>query len=331
VIDSTRSSTGASTAYRHRAVLVLELARQQTLPGVLEPPGPAARAADPREFDMTYRLLGSVLAARVAEGNGGSGRNVLNRSLELPVELPPSMATLLDLERCGYAIAAGDLIELRALAARLAARGAAVEAACLDAAVADMETDLGRAEEILTRVLHGDFGSAQTSMAALATVYLAQVADARGRRELADRVLLDAVRSTEPQRYAVPFVGWSTHGSPVPVLLRRLRLSSGSAWLSELGEAFGQVDARARVSSSSAGPGRDAVRGSDAPAVIPALTRRESDVLFALAHGSSYADIAESLVITENTVKTHVSSLYAKLGVTRRSHALRAARAARLI
>jgi len=54
-------------------------------------------------------------------------------------------------------------------------------------------------------------------------------------------------------------------------------------------------------------------------------------VLFALAHGSSYADIAESLVITENTVKTHVSSLYAKLGVTRRSHALRAARAARLI
>jgi LuxR family transcriptional regulator, maltose regulon positive regulatory protein len=197
--------------------------------------------------------------------------------------------------------------------------------------VADMETDLGRAEEILTRVLHGDFGSAQTSVASLATVYLAQVADARGRREVADRVLLDAVRSTEPQRYAVPFVGWSTHGSPVPVLLRRLRLSSDSAWLAELAEAFGQVDARARVSPAAAGPGRDATRTSDAPAVIPALTRRESDVLFALAHGSSYADIAESLVITENTVKTHVSSLYAKLGVTRRSHALRAARAARLI
>jgi LuxR family transcriptional regulator, maltose regulon positive regulatory protein len=331
VLDSTGSSSTASAAYRNRAVLVLELARQQTLPGALEPPGRAARPADPREFDMTYRLLGSVLAARVAEGNDGSGRNVLNRSLELPIELPEYMATLLDLERCGYAIAAGDVIELRTLAARLAPRDATVEAACLDAVVADMETDLGRAEEILTRVLHGDFGSAQTSVASLATVYLAQVADARGRREVADRVLLDAVRSTEPQRYAVPFVGWSTHGSPVPVLLRRLRLSSDSAWLAELAEAFGQVDARARVSPAAAGPGGDATRTSDAPAVIPALTRRESDVLFALAHGSSYADIAESLVITENTVKTHVSSLYAKLGVTRRSHALRAARAARLI
>jgi LuxR family transcriptional regulator, maltose regulon positive regulatory protein len=144
-------------------------------------------------------------------------------------------------------------------------------------------------------------------------------------------MLLDAVRSTEPQRYAVPFVGWSAHGSPVPVLLRRLQLSSDSAWLAELVEAFSQVEARAKIAPAAAGSGAATARGSDAPAVIPPLTRRESDVLFALAHGSSYADIAESLVITENTVKTHVSSLYAKLGVTRRSHALRAARAARLI
>jgi LuxR family transcriptional regulator, maltose regulon positive regulatory protein len=330
VLDSTRSS-GGSAAYRRRAALVLALARQQTLPGVLRPPAQAARATDPREFDMTYWLLGTLLAARVAEGDGGGGRNVLTRSRALPVELSPYMATLLDLERCGYAIAAGDVIELRTLAARLAAREATVEAAWLDAVVADMETDLGKAEEILTRVLRGEFGAAQTAAAALATVYLAQVADARGRRELADRLLLDAVCSTEPQRYAVPFVGWSTHGSPVPVLLRRLRLSNDSPWLAELAEAFGRVDARARVSPAAAAPSRDAARGSQPPAVIPALTRRESDVLFALAHGSSYADIAESLVITENTVKTHVSSLYAKLGVTRRSHALRAARAARLI
>jgi LuxR family transcriptional regulator, maltose regulon positive regulatory protein len=331
VLDSTGPSSGASGAYRHRAALVLELARQQSLPGVLEPPGRAAPATDPREFDMTYRLLGSVLAARVAAGNGGNGRTVLQRSLELPVELPAHMATLLDMERGGYAIAAGDVIELRTLAARLAARAATAEAAYLDAVVADLETDLGRAEEILTQVLDGEFGPAESSVAALATVYLAQVADARDRRQLADRMLLDAVRSTEPQRYAVPFVGWSAHGSPVPVLLRRLQLSSDSAWLAELVEAFSQVEARAKIAPAAAGPGAATARGSDAPAVIPPLTRRESDVLFALAHGSSYADIAESLVITENTVKTHVSSLYAKLGVTRRSHALRAARAARLI
>jgi DNA-binding NarL/FixJ family response regulator len=64
---------------------------------------------------------------------------------------------------------------------------------------------------------------------------------------------------------------------------------------------------------------------------IPGLTRREHDVLVQLANGSSYADIAETLFVSENTVKTHVSSLYAKLGATRRSQALKIARAQRLL
>jgi ATP/maltotriose-dependent transcriptional regulator MalT len=61
------------------------------------------------------------------------------------------------------------------------------------------------------------------------------------------------------------------------------------------------------------------------------LTAREADVLQQLALGGSYADIAETLYITENTVKTHLASLYRKLGATRRSDALRAARRAGLL
>jgi DNA-binding CsgD family transcriptional regulator len=62
------------------------------------------------------------------------------------------------------------------------------------------------------------------------------------------------------------------------------------------------------------------------PRGFPALTARERDVLHELALGGAYADIARNLFVTENTVKTHVISVYRKLGVDRRADALRRAR-----
>jgi ATP/maltotriose-dependent transcriptional regulator MalT len=61
------------------------------------------------------------------------------------------------------------------------------------------------------------------------------------------------------------------------------------------------------------------------------LTAREADVLDQLALGSSYTEIAQALFITENTVKTHLMSLYRKLGVEKRSAALRVARSVGLM
>jgi len=61
------------------------------------------------------------------------------------------------------------------------------------------------------------------------------------------------------------------------------------------------------------------------------FTAREAEVLDELALGSSYAEIAQSLFITENTVKTHLLSLYRKLGVDKRSAALRTARSIGLL
>ncbi|TCC16658.1 LuxR C-terminal-related transcriptional regulator [Kribbella speibonae] len=61
------------------------------------------------------------------------------------------------------------------------------------------------------------------------------------------------------------------------------------------------------------------------------LTAREAEVLDELALGSSYSEIAQALFITENTVKTHLISLYRKLGVDKRSAALRAARSTGLL
>jgi len=58
---------------------------------------------------------------------------------------------------------------------------------------------------------------------------------------------------------------------------------------------------------------------------MPALTNGEQDVLQRLARGDSYLDVAQTLFITQNTVKTHVASLYRKLNASRRSEALRTA------
>ncbi|KIX73789.1 hypothetical protein SF23_17740 [Streptomyces sp. MBRL 10] len=58
------------------------------------------------------------------------------------------------------------------------------------------------------------------------------------------------------------------------------------------------------------------------PAVVEALTARETEVLAMAAHLLSTEEIAAGLYVSANTVKTHLKSIYRKLGVTRRSDAV---------
>jgi DNA-binding NarL/FixJ family response regulator len=53
----------------------------------------------------------------------------------------------------------------------------------------------------------------------------------------------------------------------------------------------------------------------------PALSRREKQILAMVVLGSSNAEIADKLVVTESTVKNHLSSAFTKLGVRTRSAA----------
>ena len=57
------------------------------------------------------------------------------------------------------------------------------------------------------------------------------------------------------------------------------------------------------------------------PTGISALTSRERDVLILVAQGRSNQEIADELVISERTVRTHVSNVLRKLALTSRTQA----------
>lgn len=73
------------------------------------------------------------------------------------------------------------------------------------------------------------------------------------------------------------------------------------------------------------GPGAAGERGvpsrSETARAVASLSDRESEILRAIASGATNAAIAGELFLSETTVKTHVSHIYAKLRVTTRVEA----------
>lgn len=106
------------------------------------------------------------------------------------------------------------------------------------------------------------------------------------------------------------------------------------ALTSHLRLPFARIPRADAVALASESPFRDELAEllADLPAIytttdeVASLTRRETLVLRHLAGGEPLAEVAESLSVSVNTVKTQARSLYRKLGVTGRADAVAEAR-----
>ena len=89
---------------------------------------------------------------------------------------------------------------------------------------------------------------------------------------------------------------------------------------------------RARDGDSYLNPRLGAALASMGPsALADGLTERETEVLRLIAAGLSNAAIAEQLMISVGTVKTHLKHIYGKLAVQSRTQAVAQARTLRLL
>jgi LuxR family maltose regulon positive regulatory protein len=116
----------------------------------------------------------------------------------------------------------------------------------------------------------------------------------------------------EPEGYVRVFVD---QGTPMATLLRQAG-ARGTVpdYVSRLLVALG---AEGKESASAPPPSSS----SPFPLAEP-LTSRETEVLRLLGEGYSNQQIAETLVVTLNTVKKHASNIYGKLGVRSRTRAV---------
>ncbi|WP_309094988.1 LuxR C-terminal-related transcriptional regulator [Streptomyces sp.] len=143
-----------------------------------------------------------------------------------------------------------------------------------------------------------------------ATLVRAQAAHQAGDHAAAGRLVARALLDGRRERLRRPFLEAGPWLGPLLCTGRPRELAGG--WLVR-------------------GPGRYRVAGRATPVpapelVVEDLSARERDVLHRLADMLSTEEIAADLHVSVNTVKTHLKSVYRKLGVSRRAEAVRRAR-----
>jgi DNA-binding NarL/FixJ family response regulator len=132
------------------------------------------------------------------------------------------------------------------------------------------------------------------------------------------RVLID-----HPDARRVAIYTWNFH----PDLVHSALIKGASGYLSktlpgpELVAALEAVHAGQRVVSSPPGRSRPAV-GLDWPGRSEGLTDRQSEILALITQGKSNAEVAATMFLSPNSIKSYIRATYRKIGVTSRTQAV---------
>ena len=285
-------------------------------------------AAPAAMADPLLVVMASLLRARLLADDGrlDAAHRVLTGRLEIPEPMPLFLRRLLGVVRGQTAMMTGDADALRWQIEDFRALGLDSEAEIFEAFRVGMGGEPGAAVEMLDLLLDGDPTDATVAVGARA-MRLALCLRS-GEVDRAQALLPDLLARAAPQRMLhLLTVCLVARARFLRVLRDEATRDGGHPWAQDVLEAMSEHDrqfgeARSPVDSV----GRGAVFRDVGTGAVVTLTPRELDVLGQLALGGSYADISRALYVTENTVKTHVASIYRKLGADRRGTALSIAR-----
>jgi LuxR family maltose regulon positive regulatory protein len=162
-----------------------------------------------------------------------------------------------------------------------------------------------------------------------------------GQSEQARKVAARLFALTEPEGYLRVYLDL---GEPMQQTLKELLASPSNAppdavsasfsrsYVVQLLAAFEQEESLTAIQTANAGRSFALTQESlpspveGRPSRMELLSPQEVKVLRLLVAGRTYAEMAESLVVSIHTIKTQVSSIYRKLGVSRRAEAIAASR-----
>ncbi|HTU98598.1 MAG TPA: LuxR C-terminal-related transcriptional regulator [Solirubrobacteraceae bacterium] len=213
-------------------------------------------------------------------------------------------------------LAAGRLVDARRAIESARVLGRWSELELMSARVALSTGDARDAVATIRSTLQDGVAMTRPSTAIEARA-LGAVAEHRcGHDDAALELIEDALELAEPQQDLAPFL--AVGPSARELLMRRIRAGTAHRALAgELGELLDPVVARP-VDQRSA-------------LALESLSEREEVVLRYLPTTLSKAEIASEMLVSVNTVKTHMKNIYRKLDVTDRAQAVRRARTLHLV
>jgi LuxR family maltose regulon positive regulatory protein len=160
----------------------------------------------------------------------------------------------------------------------------------------------------------------------------AQLSHEIGDRRSADRLLERALRLAESERVRLPFLiegSWIREELPEnPGLARAYRQLLNRGPSSRGGPARHRASAPAKPPVNAS---RQAVAAQVMPLVVENLSNREREVLQHASEMLGTAEIAAEMFVSVNTVKSHLKSIFRKLGAVSRNEAVRRARQLQLL
>ena len=277
---------------------------------------PIATACDSRPLAVLAKIVESRL--RYARGDMLAAFSQLRAARQIARrDPPPLLSRWLAMTEVELHLAVDDVRSARVRLVRggTGDRWRTTSGQLAQARVLLAEADPGEALNILSAVLEGAGSSRDPATSAQAWMLRSRASHALGRTDEAAIALGRAIDISEPEDNRRVVLDAGTF-SPSLLVHYRSRIDSSWPFLDELVQvALTPVTAAA----------------SPLAPVIEPLSQRERDVLGYLPSMLTFVEIGSELYISVNTTKSHVRSIYRKLGVVGRRDAVSRARQLHLL